>query len=130
MGMILWFWKKKFPEKWQNLNQKLAYPYEFFNSIDDYKKPVDNLNKEIFFSKLKNRCPDDDEIERTREIIKVFDIKNGKELTQLYLKGDAILFPIILKNLWKYLPKNMVLILYIVSLYRGILINALWNILI
>ena len=28
--------KKEFPDKWQNLNKKLAYPYEDFNSIDDY----------------------------------------------------------------------------------------------
>ena len=46
--------KKEFPDKYQNLNKKLAYPYEYFNSIDDYKKPVDNLKKEDFFSKLKN----------------------------------------------------------------------------
>ena len=80
-----------FPNKWQYLNKKLAYPYEHFNSIDDYQKPVNNLKKEDFFSKLKNKGPDDDEIERTREIIKLFDIKDGKELTQLYLKSDVIL---------------------------------------
>ena len=66
--------KTAFPDKWKNLTKKLAYPYEFFNSTDDYQKPVDNLKKEDFFTKLKNKCPDDDEIERTREIIKVFDI--------------------------------------------------------
>ena len=64
--------KKEFPDRWQYLNKKLAYPYQYFNSIDDYQKPVDNLKKEDFFSKLKNECPDDDEIERTREIIKIF----------------------------------------------------------
>ena len=30
--------KKEFPDKWQKLNKKLAYPYEYFNSVDDYKK--------------------------------------------------------------------------------------------
>ena len=55
--------KKEFPNKWQYLNKKLAYPYQYFNSIDDYQKPVDNLKKEDFFEKLKNKCPDDDEIE-------------------------------------------------------------------
>ena len=30
-------------------------------------------------------------MERTREIIKVFDIKNGEELTELYCKSDVIL---------------------------------------
>ena len=30
--------KEEFPDKWQYLNKQLAYPYEYFNSIDDYKK--------------------------------------------------------------------------------------------
>ena len=83
--------KKEFPDKWQYLNKKIAYPYEYFNSIDDYKKPVHNLENKGFFSKLKNKCPDDKEIDRTREIIKKFNIKNGEELTQLHLKSDVIL---------------------------------------
>ena len=82
--------KKEFPDKWQYLNKKLAYPYQHFNSINDYQKPVDNLKKEDFFSNLKNECPDDGEIERTKEIIKLFDIKNGEELTKLYCKSDVI----------------------------------------
>ena len=73
--------KKEFPDKYQYLNKKLAYPYQYFNSIDDYKKPVDNLKKEDFFSKLKNDYPDDVEIERTKEIIKLINIKDGEELT-------------------------------------------------
>ena len=83
--------KKEFPDKWQYLIKKLAYPYEYLNSIDDYKKPVDNLKKEDFFGKLKNDYPDDEEIERTKEIIKLFNIKVGEELTKLYCKSDVIL---------------------------------------
>ena len=83
--------KKEFPDKWQYLNKKLAHPYEYFNSIEDYKKPVHNLKKEDFFSKLKNKCPDNEEIQRTKEIIEIFNIKNGKELPELYLKSDVIL---------------------------------------
>ena len=30
--------KKEFPDKWQYLNKKLAYPYQNSNSINDYKK--------------------------------------------------------------------------------------------
>ena len=81
--------KTEFPDKWENLTKKLAYPYLFFNCIEDYQKPVDNLKKENFFSIIKNKCPDDEEIERTKEIIKAFDIKNGEELTQIYLEGDV-----------------------------------------
>ena len=83
--------KKEFPDKWRYLNKQLAYPYEYFNSIDDYKKPVNNLKREDFFSKLKNDYPDDDEIERTKEIIKLFNIKDGEKLTRLYCKSDVIL---------------------------------------
>ena len=71
--------------------KKLAYPYEYFNCIDDYQKPVDNLEKKDFFSKLKNKCPDDEEIQRTMNNIKGFDIKNGEELTEKYLKSDVLL---------------------------------------
>ena len=43
--------------------------------------------KENFLSKLKNKCPDDEQIERTKDIIKLFNIKNGEDLTELYLKS-------------------------------------------
>ena len=78
-----------FPDKWKNLIKKLAYPYEFFNCVEDYQKPVNNLKKENFFSKLKNKCPDDEEIQRTMDIIRRFNIKNGTELTEIYLKSDV-----------------------------------------
>ena len=45
--------KTGFPDKWKYLTKKLAYPYEFFNSIEDYQKPVNKLRKVYFFSKLK-----------------------------------------------------------------------------
>ena len=41
--------KTEFPDEWNYLNKKLAYPYEYFNSLDDSQKPVENLNKEDFF---------------------------------------------------------------------------------
>ena len=93
--------KKEFPDKWQYLNKKLAYPYQYFNSIDDYKKPVINLKKEDFFNKLKNDYPDDDEIERTKGIIKLFNIKNGEELTKLYCKSDVILLADVMEKFVK-----------------------------
>ena len=91
--------KTGFPDKWKFLSKKLAYPYENFNSIDDYQKPVNNLKKEDFFSKLKNKYPDDEEIQRTKDIIKRFNIKNGEELTEIYLKSDVLCLHVPLKNL-------------------------------
>ena len=81
----------EFPDKWKFLTKKLAYPFEYFNSFDDCQKPVNKLKKEDFFSKLKNRYPDDKEIKRTKEIIERFNIKNGEKLTEIYLKSDVLL---------------------------------------
>ena len=98
--------KKEFPDKWQYLNKKLAYPYEYFNSIDDYKKPVNDLKKEDFFNKLKNDYPDDEEIKRTKEIIEIFNIKDGEELTRLYCKTDVILLADVFEKFVKVSTKE------------------------
>ena len=74
--------KTKVPDiRWKHLTKKLAYPYENFNSLDDYQKPVDNVKKEEFFNKLKITYPIFEELERTKGSIKYFNIKNG-ELTK------------------------------------------------
>ena len=83
--------KKEFPKNWELLNKKLAYPYEYFKTLDDYSKDISNLTKQDYFSKLKNDYPEDNEIERTNKIIQTYNITNGEQLTQLYLKTDVIL---------------------------------------
>ena len=93
--------KIRFPNKWKNLTKKLAYPYEYFNRIDENQKPVDNIKKEDFFSKSKIKCPDDEEIERTKEIIEKFKIKNGEELTEINLKSDVFLLTCVFEKFIK-----------------------------
>ena len=93
--------KRGFPDKWKYLTKKLAYPYEYFNCFDDYQKPVNNLKKEHFFSKLKKDYPDDEEIERTMNIIERFNIQNGEELTEIYLKSDVLLLACIFEKFIK-----------------------------
>ena len=93
--------KTELPDKWKYLTKKLANPYEFFKSIDDYQKPVTDMKKEDFFSKLKNGSPDDNELERTKEIIKLFKIKNGEELTEKYLKSDVLLLACVFEKFIK-----------------------------
>ena len=93
--------KKEFPDKWQFLNKKLAYPYEYLNSIDDYKKLVYNLKKEDCFSKLNNKCLDDEEIQKTKEIFEIFETESGEKLTKLYLKSDAILLADVFEKFMK-----------------------------
>ena len=93
--------KTGYPDMWKYLKKKLAYLYEFFNSIEDYEKPVDDLMKEHFFSKLKNGYPDDEEIQRTMDIIKRFNIKSGEELTEIYLKSDVLLLTCVFEKFMK-----------------------------
>ena len=83
--------KKEFLEDIDPLNKKLAYPDEYFKSFEDYEVSFDSLSRESYYSKLTNSYPNEEEIERTNKIIDVFGVKNGKELTELYLKTDVIL---------------------------------------
>ena len=108
---------EEFPDNWQYSNKKIAYPYEYFNSTDDCKKRVDNINTEDFFIKLKNYCSDDEEIQRTKEIIIFFDIKNGEKLTELYLQSDVNLLADVFENFFKMSVEEYGIIpLYCVSL--------------
>ena len=50
---------------------------------------------------MKNDYPCDKEIERTKEIIKLFNIKKCKKLTQLCLKSDVLLFACVFEKFIK-----------------------------
>ena len=107
--------KTGFPDKWKYLTKKLANPYEYFISIDDYQKPVDNLNED-FFSKLKNGYPDDEEMECIKEI-KFFNIKNGEEVTEICLKSDVLLLACVFEKFIKISVNEYgINLLYCVSL--------------
>ena len=82
-------WKKEFPDKWMYIIEKLAYPYEDFKSFEVYQKPIDNLKKNDFFSKLKNKYPCDEEVERTKEVFELFQLANFEEVTKLFCKSDV-----------------------------------------
>ena len=75
------------------------------------------MKKEDFFIKLKNEYPSDEEMERTKEIIEFFDIKNGEELKQLYLKSDDLLLACVFEKFLKVSVNEIVINpLYCVSL--------------
>ena len=93
--------KTGFPDNSKYLTKKLVNPYEYFNNIQDYQKPVNELKKEDFFSYLNNKCPVDREIKRTMDVIKRFDIRNGEELTDLYCKSEVLLLACVFEKFMK-----------------------------
>ena len=76
--------------------KKLAYPYEYLN-LDNFQEPL-NLTLEDFWSTLKQTTPSLEEINRTQENIKKYDLKNGQELTMLYLKRDVLQLADVMEN--------------------------------
>ena len=93
----------------------MFYPYENFNCLEDYQKQVDDLKKEDFCSKLKNKCPSDEEKEKTKKTDKLFNFKNEEELLQRFITCTCF---------WenhKYRLKKLVWILSIVWVYLVIL---------
>ena len=76
--------------------KKLAYPYEHLN-LSNIQEPI-NLCPEDFWSTLKQTNPSLEEINRTQETIKKYDLKNGQELTMLYLKMDVLQLTDVFEN--------------------------------
>ena len=59
------------------------------------------MENKNFFSRLKNKCPDDKEIDRTKKNIKKINIKDGKKLTELYCKSDVLLLACVFEKFIK-----------------------------
>ena len=71
--------KREFPNYWIIISKEPAYQYEFYKNIESCEKLIENLlecGQEAYYSKLKNKCPDKDEIDRTNKIIKINKFKN------------------------------------------------------
>ena len=84
--------------------KKLAYPYEYLN-LDNFQEKL-NLTKEDYWSTLTQSYPSDDDIKRTQELIDKNKIKNGRELTMLYLKMDVLQLADVFENFVKSFPRE------------------------
>ena len=103
------------------MNKKLAYLCEYFKSFDGYDLPITNLAREDYSSKLKSGYPENNEIQRTNNIINTFNIRTGKELTELYLKTDVVLLADIFEKFIKVSLNEFEINFYIVSVFSDIL---------
>ena len=64
------------------------------------------MEKRDFYCKFKSVSTDHSEIKRTKHLNKLFDIKNGEELTRLYMKTDNILLAALFENVTKIYTKE------------------------
>ena len=64
--------------------------------------------KEAHFSRVKNKCSDQEEKDRTNENMNINKIKNCLELTELYNRAYVIFLADVFKNLINYLYQNLV----------------------
>ena len=79
------------------LSKKLAYPYDYMNSIEKYNE--EQLpSKENFYNLLNDEYVNDGEYHYAQEIWKYFNIKNMKEFTMLYNTIDVLLLTDIMEN--------------------------------
>ena len=74
----------------------MAYPYEYL-TLSNFQQRL-NLTKEDIWSTLKQSYPSDEEINRTKEIIKIFDINNGQKLTMFCLQMDVLQLADVFEN--------------------------------
>ena len=72
--------KEQFQENYHLFTKKLAYPYDYFETIEDYEKDINFSTEKDYYSKLNNKMPSSIEIQKTNEIIKKLGIKNGRQL--------------------------------------------------
>ena len=64
------------------------------------------MKQEEFYSKLKNTCADDGEIERTIEVSKALVNENGEQLTKFYCQSDLILLADVFDKIIKVSTKK------------------------
>ena len=75
---------------------KLAYPFEYLTHSNFQERL--NLRKKRLLVNTKTNNSRNEEINRTQESIKNYDIKNGQELTMLYLIMDVLQLADVFEN--------------------------------
>ena len=81
--------KKHFPDNFELLKQKTAFPYEWLTKENIYDKELPPINK--FYSSLKLRDIEKEEYDKTLEICKKLKCKNVKNYLEIYMRLDICL---------------------------------------
>ena len=81
--------KKCFPDNFELLKEKTAFPYEWLTKENIYDKNLPSIDK--FYSSLKLQNISKKEYEKTIEIYKKLKCKNIKDYLEIYMKLDICL---------------------------------------
>ena len=81
--------KKHFPNNFELLKEKVAFPYEWLTKENLYDKELPSIDK--FYSSLKLQHISQKEYDKTLEIYKRLKCKNVKEYLDTYMTLDVCL---------------------------------------
>ena len=81
--------KKHFPDNFELLKQKTAFPYEWLTKDNIFDKELPPIDK--FYSSLKLKDIEKEEYDKTLEIYKKLKCKNVKDYLEIYMKLDICL---------------------------------------
>ena len=81
--------KRHFPDNFDLLKTKIAFPYEFLTKDNLFDKNLPSIDK--FYSSLKLKHITEEEYEKTSGIYKKLGCKNIKDFLEIYLKLDICL---------------------------------------
>ena len=77
------------PEKFELINKKGFYPYEYVDCIEKLDTPINEIKREHFDSKLTLSKLCDEDWSHIQNVIQKFEIKTLREWHDLYLKIDV-----------------------------------------
>ena len=91
--------KKEFKDKFEIINKKMNFPYEWINEENLNNKELPKIKD--FYSSLKLKTISEEEYNKTKEIYDKLEFKNIKEYLDTYLKSDITLLCDIFENFRK-----------------------------
>ena len=114
---ILKILKTENPDEWKHLNKKLPYLMNTLKVSMIIKSLVRACKKKSSSVNWKTNVPVIKKWKEQEETIEKFNIKNGEELTQLFLKSDVFLLAYVFEKFLKVSVNEFGIIpLYCVSL--------------
>ena len=94
--------KKHFPDNFELLKEKTAFPYEWLTKENIFDKELPSIDK--FYSSLKLQNVSKEEYGKTLDIYKKLKCKNVKDYLEIYMKLDVCLqsdiFNVFRNNIW------------------------------